>query len=372
MDVIELTQKLIQFPSITPAEAGCLDFIEEYLKKLGFVCHRLPFGDVDNLYARLGTSAPNFCFAGHVDVVSDIDASKWSFAPFSATIKDDILYGRGVVDMKGGVAAFLAASSQFVQSPFKGSISFLLTTDEEGPAINGTYKVLEWLQANNEILNACLVGEPTNPHKVGEMVKIGRRGSLNLHITVQGLAGHVAYPDLAKNPIPVLLNYLQAITLEPLDQGTLEFSPSHLEITSIDVGNLTSNIIPATATATANIRFNPLQSKIGLLNKLQKAASQFPLEIDIKTNQGCEAFMSTDQKLIDVVTRAVTEICEIPPCLSTTGGTSDARFIKDVCPVIEFGLVSATAHHIDEHIAVSELQTLRAIYLKILSHYFSG
>ncbi len=370
MDVVSLTQKLIQFPSITPKEEGCLDFIEDYLTNLGFVCNRLPFGEVDNLYARFGTSGPHFCFAGHVDVVSDIDASKWSYPPFSATIKEDILYGRGAVDMKGAIAAFLDATSQFVKNSFNGSISFLLTTDEEGPAINGTIKVLEWLKDKEESIHACLVGEPTNPHKVGEMIKIGRRGSLNIDITVHGVAGHVAYPELAKNPVPILLQYLQKITVAPLDEGTDNFSPSHLEITSIDVGNSTRNVIPASAQAKINIRFNPLQSKESLLEKLKKVAAQFPLKIDIQSNRGCEAFMSTDQHLTKVVRLAVEEICGTQPTLSTTGGTSDARFIKDVCPVIEFGLVSATAHHIDEHIAVPELVLLRNVYLKILKNYF--
>lgn len=371
MDVISLTQKLIQFPSITPKEEGCLDFIEDYLTKLGFSCYRLPFDDVDNLYARFGTSAPHFCFAGHVDVVSDIDASKWSYPPFSATIKENILYGRGAVDMKGAVAAFLDAVNQFIKNPFNGSISFLLTTDEEGPAINGTSKVLDWLKNKKELINVCLVGEPTNPHKVGEMIKIGRRGSLNIDITVNGVAGHVAYPELAKNPIPTLLHFLQAITTAPLDEGTEHFSPSHLEVTSIDVGNSTRNIIPALAHAKINIRFNPLQSSAGLVEKLKKIAAQFPLNIDIHSNRGCEAFMSTDPHLTEVVRHAVEEVCGIQPYLSTTGGTSDARFIKDVCPVIEFGLVSATAHHIDEHILVSELVLLRNVYLKILQNYFT-
>lgn len=372
MDVVSLTQKLIQFPSITPQESGCLDFIEAYLKGLGFACYRLPFGEVDNLYARFGSSGPNFCFAGHVDVVSDIDATKWSFPPFEAIVKEDVLYGRGAVDMKGAIAAFLCAVYEFIRVPFNGSISLLLTTDEEGPAINGTRKVLEWLQQGCEKIDACLVGEPTNPTRVGEMIKIGRRGSLNFDIIVEGVAGHVAYPDLAKNPIPVLLAYLQEITAEPLDAGTEEFSPSHLEITSIDVGNMTSNVIPANARAKANIRFNTLQSGLGLVQKLKTTVSKFPLKIDILSRPSSEAFISKDPDLIRVVATAVEEVCSNSPILSTTGGTSDARFIKDICPVIEFGLISATAHHIDEHIAVSELEKLTAIYQKILQNYFEA
>lgn len=372
MDVVQLTQKLIQFPSITPRESGCLDYIEFYLKGLGFTCHRLPFGEVDNLYARFGDSGPNFCFVGHVDVVSDIDATKWSFPPFDAIVKDGILYGRGAVDMKGAIAAFLCAMRDFICVPFNGSISLLLTSDEEGLAINGTRKVLEWLNQTSQKIDACLVGEPTNPSKVGEMVKIGRRGSLNLDIVVEGMAGHVAYPGLAQNPIPVLLAYLQDIISEPLDEGTEEFSPSHLEITSIDVGNMASNVIPANARAKANIRFNILQSELGLVQRLKEAASKFPLKIDVLSRPSSEAFISKDPNLIRVVTTAVQEICGDQAILSTTGGTSDARFIKDICPVIEFGLVSATAHHINEHIAISELEKLTTIYQRILKNYFKG
>lgn len=371
MDVVSLTQKLIQFPSITPQQSGCLDFIEAYLKNLGFICHRLPFGEVDNLYARFGSNGPNFCFAGHVDVVSDIDSTKWSFPPFEAIVQENILYGRGAVDMKGAIAAFLCALYEFIQVPFNGSISLLLTTDEEGPAINGTRKVLEWLQQTSEKIDACLVGEPTNPTHVGEMIKIGRRGSLNMDIVVEGVAGHVAYPDLAKNPIPVLLAYLQEIISEPLDTGMEEFSPSHLEITSIDVGNKTSNIIPAKASAKANIRFNPLQSGLGLVQKLKTLASKFPLKIDILAHPGSEAFISKDPNLVRIVTAAVQEICGTKAVLSTTGGTSDARFIKDICPVIEFGLVNATAHHINEHIAITELEKLTSTYQRILQNYFN-
>ncbi len=372
MDVIHLTQQLIQFPSITPLESGCLDFIETLLKEKGFTCRRLPFGEVDNLYARFGTSGLNFCFAGHVDVVSDIDASQWTYPPFAATIHDGVLYGRGAVDMKGAVAAFLAAAIPFIQTPFTGSISLLLTTDEEGPAINGTRKVLEWLKENQELIDVCLVGEPTNPLKVGEMVKIGRRGSLSFEIVVHGIAGHVAYPQLAQNPIPILIDYLREITKTPLDQGTTEFSPSNLEITSLDVGNTTSNIIPAKATARANIRFNTLQSELGLVQKLEEIAARYPLKIDILKCPSSEAFISKNPELIHVVNSAVKDVCGVEPLLSTTGGTSDARFIKDFCPVIEFGLVNATAHHIDEHIAVSELETLVAVYQKILENYFNA
>lgn len=371
MDVIPLLQKLLQFPSITPQQEGCLDFIEGYLKNLGFTCTRLPFGEVDNLYARWGKSSPNFCFAGHIDVVPVVDETKWSYSPFAATIHDGILYGRGVVDMKGAIAAFLSAVTDFIQHPFSGSISFLLTSDEEGPAVNGSRQVVKWLQQNNETLDACLVGEPTNPKKVGEMIKIGRRGSLNIDIRVEGKAGHVAYPFLAKNPIPVLLDFLHLLVQEPLDTGTDDFDPSHLEITSIDVENLTRNIIPSVATARANIRFNPLHTKESLQEMLTKKAAFFPLPITIETNQGCEAFLLKDPQLQEVVVKAVEKVCSTSPCISTTGGTSDARFIKDICPVIEFGLVNATAHHIDEHISVEEVYTLANIYKKILETYFN-
>ena len=372
MNVVRLTQKLIQFPSVTPQEAGCLDFIESYLGHLGFECHRLPFGEVDNLYARFGKNSPHFCFAGHIDVVSEIDATQWRFPPFKGVIHEEMIYGRGAVDMKGAIAAFLCAVHEFVRVPFKGSISLLLTSDEEGPAVNGTQKILEWLQAKNEKIQACLVGEPTNPNKVGEMIKIGRRGSLNVDIIVEGIAGHVAYPDLAQNPIPVLLGYLQQLLSTSLDLGTQEFSPSHIEITSIDTNNRTRNIIPARVHAKGNIRFNTLQSLTGLLQKLEKEASSFPLKIDILPHSGAEAFISKNPDLIRILTTAVQEICGDQPTLSTTGGTSDARFIKDICPVIEFGLVSATAHHIDEHIALSQLHQLTSIYQRVLKNYFTA
>lgn len=371
MDVVSLAQQLIRFPSITPLEVGCLDYIEHILREKGFKCQRLPFGEVDNLYARFGDGKPNFCFAGHVDVVSDIDAEQWTHPPFAATIHDGFLYGRGAVDMKGAIAAFLVVTAKYIQKPFSGSVSMLLTTDEEGPAVNGTRKVIEWLRQNNEKIDACLVGEPTNPQKVGEIVKVGRRGSLNIEIIVHGMAGHVAYPDIARNPIPVLLDYLQEITKEPLDFGTDEFSPSHLEITSVDVGNDTRNIIPAKASAKANIRFNTLNSRHTLIQKLQQIASGFPLKIDILSRPGSEAFISKNTDLIQVVENAISYVCGKKPLLSTSGGTSDARFIKDICPVIEFGLINATAHHIDERIAISELEMLATIYQRILANYFN-
>lgn len=371
MSVVELTQKLIQFPSETPLGAACLDFIQQFLENKGFSCYRLPFGVVDNLYARFGEGSPNFCFAGHVDVVSPLNHAEWTFPPYAGVIKGETLYGRGAVDMKGAIAAFMEAAASFLKTPFKGSISFLLTSDEEGPALNGTQKVLRWLEEKQEKIDVCLVGEPTNPLAVGDMIKIGRRGSLSFEIEVDGKAGHVAYPDLAQNPIPVLLKFLQEIIQTPLDFGTEEFSPSNLEITSIDVGNVTSNLIPSKAKAMANIRFNTLQSGLGLVQKLQQIASRFPLKIDLLFYPASEAFILKNPTLIRLVSNAIEFVCGKKPVVSTSGGTSDARFIKDYCPVIEFGLINATAHHIDERVEISELVLLEKIYYKILMSYFN-
>jgi succinyl-diaminopimelate desuccinylase len=370
--VIEITQELIRFPSITPHEAGCLDFIQSLLEANQFTCHRLLFGEVDNLYARWGQAEPNFCFAGHVDVVPPGERGGWITDPFKGDIIDDVLYGRGVVDMKGAIGAFLSAVIDFVQhNPFKGSISLLLTCDEEGPASHGTKRVLEWLRERDEKLTVCLVGEPTNLKHVGDMVKIGRRGSLNGIITVFGKAGHVAYPNLAQNPIPVLLTYLQALMSEVLDGGNEYFDPSNLEVTSIDVGNASANVIPDHALARFNIRFNPKHTVKSLRDLLANHAEKLiPLAYDLCLRSSGEAFYCPDEALQALLKDSIIKICGRSPIFSTTGGTSDARYIKDYCPVIEFGLVSESAHHANEQIAVSELVILTRIYHEVLQRYF--
>jgi len=376
-DPVELTQNLIRCPSITPVDAGALDVLQSALTELGFVCQRLPFTeegtpDVDNLYARLGTDAPNFCFAGHTDVVPVGAATDWSSDPFAAQIKDGMLYGRGAADMKGAIASFVSAVSEFVQNgEFKGSISFLITGDEEGPAINGTIKMLQWLEENGEKLDYCLVGEPTNPTTLGEMAKIGRRGSLNSHLVVKGTQGHVAYPHLSDNPIPRMVKILDQLISKDLDEGNDHFQPSNLEIVTVDVGNLASNVIPAQAEARFNIRFNNEQSIDGLKDWIRSVCDSVGGEYDLEMRASGDAFLTPPGVLSDLLTSAIEKITGRKPDLSTTGGTSDARFIKNYCPVSEFGLVSQTMHQVDERVKVDDIVLLKDIYLEILKQFFA-
>jgi succinyl-diaminopimelate desuccinylase len=378
VDPIFLLQELIKLPSVTPKDAGCLDLIESYLKPLGFMCHRLPFGRddpqaTDNLYARWGTSGHNFCFAGHTDVVPTGDLNRWSVGPFGAEIKNDCVYGRGAVDMKGSIAAFVAAVAEVITkySP-KHSFSLLLTSDEEGPATFGTKKVIEWLKAKGEVIDSCIVGEPTNPKTLGEMVKIGRRGSLNAKITLQGKQGHVAYPHFALNPIPALLAYLTDLLRETLDQGTDFFMASNLEVTSIDVSNLATNIIPEQATAQLNIRFNSLHTGRSLIEFLESKMEKIRLthhkglKWSLETTISGESFITKDVKLQNMITQSIQAVTGLTPKLDTSGGTSDARFLKDICPVIEFGLISDQAHQIDEHVSIKDMVNLTSIYREIL------
>jgi succinyl-diaminopimelate desuccinylase len=377
-DPISLTQQLLRCPSITPLNAGTLDIISEFLSMRGFSIERLDSQEVGNLYARLGSGSPHLCFVGHTDVVPPGDLGRWSVDPFAGEIREGKLYGRGVVDMKGAIGAFLAAVGAYIaQHPApQGSISILLTTDEEGPAVDGIRHVVELFKARKEKIDACLVGEPTNTHKVGDTIKVGRRGSLNATITIQGKAGHVAYPSLARNPINPLLKYLQSLLELPLDPGAANFDPSNLEITTIDVGNPTRNVIPSEATANFNIRYNPTHTFESLRQYLQEKAEKLGLhenglthKLDIKGSG--DAFICRDESLQKLVSEAVVKITGMKPNLSTSGGTSDARFMKDICPVIEFGLVNATAHHSDEHIEVSEILKLTAVYQEILKKLFN-
>lgn len=374
IDCIELTQQLIQCPSITPDDAGCLDIIEPILKEMGFDCWRLPYGEVDNLYARYGTSQPNFCFAGHTDVVPIIDRSAWSHDPFGGIIDDDdYLIGRGCVDMKGAIGAYISALSAFI-SDFsehnKGSLSLILTSDEEGNGINGTRKIIEWLKSRGETIDACLVGEPTNTTLIGDMVKIGRRGSLNAKIISTGTAGHVAYPEKALNPIPILLDYLDQLRSHDFDHGNEYFDPTHLEITSVDVGNETTNVIPAQARANFNIRFNNEHTGESLKQWLIQRAKTTSEKLQIEVNVSGEAFYCPDERLTEILSTSIEGLRGCKPIFSTTGGTSDARFLKDICPVIEFGLINETAHHINEKILTDEIRLLRDIYGVILKKFF--
>lgn len=378
-DPLPLARDLIRCPSVTPEDAGALGVLENALSILGFECHRLCFEEpdtepVDNLYARLGTTGPNFCFAGHTDVVPV--GQGWTVDPFSADIIDDHLYGRGAADMKGAIACFTAAVARRLQSADTptGSISFLITGDEEGPAINGTKKVLDWLQGRGEILDVCLVGEPTNPTRLGEMIKIGRRGSLNGKLTVYGTQGHAAYPHLAENPIPHLMKLLDALTASPLDAGTETFQPSTLTLTSVDVGNDTTNVIPGEARAAFNIRFNDSHSGDSLTAWLQEtlAAAADGADFTLDISVSGESFVTPPGELSALVSDAVGHVTGETPELSTSGGTSDARFIQNACPVCEFGMIGLTMHKADERVAIADLKNLTEIYHRILERYFSA
>lgn len=369
VDPVVLTQRLIQHQSITPLEEGCFDPIVSILSEFGFTIKRLPFPPVDNLYARFGTQEPNFCFAGHIDVVPIRPEDTWIYPPFSGSIHDGLLYGRGAVDMKGAIAAFLGAISRYLSKhPCPGSISLLLTSDEEGPAQLGTLKVLEHLQATQEKLTICLVGEPTSRTRIGDTLMIGRRGSLNADVTARGISGHVAYPHLAKNPLPILLSYLDRLRLSPLDEGCKNFEPSNLEIVSFDVGNPTYNMIPAQALARINIRYNPLHTAATLTDWLSSQAIDPALTVSII--QASESFYCPHQPFIDCVQKATHKIVNLHPTPDTSGGTSDARFIKDHCPVLELGLLQTTLHQANEHVPLEDLETLTQIYTQILVDFF--
>lgn len=377
IDPVALTQRLIRCPSVTPAEGGALDLLQSELEALGFVCRRLPFAEpgteeVDNLYARLGSSAPNFCFAGHSDVVPTGALSDWSSDPFAGEIRDGVIFGRGAADMKGAIAAFVAATAAYLAEggPRQGSISLLITGDEEGPSINGTRKVLEWLAEQGEKLDACLVGEPTNPEALGEMVKIGRRGSVTGQLTVSGRQGHVAYPHLADNPVHRIARMVAALTGEPLDEGSDHFQPSSLQVSTLDVGNPASNVIPAKARATFNVRFNDLHDSAGVEAWVRRRLDAVGGAYDLSMRVSGESFLTPPGRLSEVIVAAVEGVTGSRPELSTTGGTSDARFIKDYCPVAEFGLVGRSMHQVDECSALEDLTTLTRIYRAVLEDFF--
>ncbi len=378
---VQLAQALIRRPSITPEDAGALDILQTHLERLGFVCQRYPFGTgaerVDNLYARLGTAAPNFCFAGHTDVVPPGDAAHWQRPPFAADIVDGVLWGRGAADMKGAIAAFVAAVETLLQEGWQphGSISLLITGDEEGPAINGTDKLLKAIYEAGETIDHCLVGEPTNPDALGDMIKNGRRGSLNGKITVTGQQGHVAYPHRALNPVPVMIALLSRLQARHLDDGNAFFQPSNLEVTSIDVGNPAHNVIAKTARAQFNIRFNTDHSGEDLkawIRDVVKAVQQdFDGDIDADLKVTGEAFMTEPCSFTDGVLAAIKTVTGRQAVLSTSGGTSDARYITHYAPVVEFGLVGATIHQVNERVATADIDQLCSIYGEILRQYFT-
>ena len=381
---LALAQALIRCPSVTPEEGGALSFLAERLTEAGFSVERPVFSeagtpDIENLYARIGTAGPVLVFAGHTDVVPPGEAASWTHGPFSGEITDGFLYGRGAVDMKGGIACMLAATLSFLDRHgpgFGGSIAFLITGDEEGPAVNGTVKLLDWAKARGERFDHCLLGEPTNPDSLGEMIKIGRRGSLTGRITVHGRQGHVAYPHRAENPIPGLLRLASALIAEPLDGGTAHFDASNLEFTTIDVGNPATNVIPASAKAVFNVRFNDDWTAETLGTEIRKrleaaAGNAVHFSLDLQPSNS-PAFLTQSDAFVDLVADAIAAETGRRPALSTTGGTSDARFIKDACPVIEFGLVGRTMHETDERVAVADLDRLTAIYGRVLERYFSS
>ena len=371
VDPVALAQALIRRPSVTPADEGTMDVLQGELEKLGFACRRMKFGDIENLYARRGTERPNLCFAGHTDVVPVGDAAAWASGPFDAEIRDGILHGRGAVDMKSAIAAFVAAVSA-VRT--KGSISFLITGDEEGMAQDGTRRVVAALAAEGEIIDHCIVGEPTSSAQLGDMVKIGRRGSVNAWITVEGRQGHVAYPHKAANPIPVLVNLLAKLQARVLDDGYEGFQPSNLEVTTIDVANAATNVIPASAKARLNIRFNPAHQGAELVEWIAEechaAEAGFDGRIELTSVISGEAFLTQEGPFTEVVAAAVEEALGRKPELSTTGGTSDARFIRSLCPVVEFGLVGTTMHMVDERTPTAEIVALATAYQRIVERYF--
>ena len=378
---LQLAKELIRFPSVTPVDAGVMSFLEKKLKQLGFKTKVLEFREknskpVKNLYARLGNKSPNFCYAGHLDVVPAGNLKDWTVNPFKPSIKKGHLIGRGANDMKSSIAAFVAAISNFIEnySDFKGSISLLVTGDEEGVAINGTKKVVEYLKKRNEKIDFCLVGEPTNPSKLGEMIKIGRRGSMNGRLTITGVQGHVAYPQRANNPSTAIVQILKEIKDIKFDQGTKDFQATNLEITKININNTADNVIPGFATATFNIRFNNKHSSTSLKNKVNKVIKKISAKnkskYKIEYSVSGEAFLTNPNKTTFMIQDIIKKITKIKPKLSTTGGTSDARFIRKIAPCLEFGLVGKTMHKVDEAVSLSDLKKLTLIYSNILKNYF--
>lgn len=374
MNAIELAQKLIKCPSVTPADAGALPLLARYLEDAGFTCHMLPFGEINNLYATIGSGAPHMMYAGHTDVVPTGPLDKWTHGPFDAVIEDGILYGRGASDMKSSVAAFAVSAASYVKehSIENGTISLLITGDEEDKAIDGTVKVLGWMKEQGITPDVCLVGEPSNADAIGEEIRIGRRGSLTGFLTVSGKQGHVAYPQRADNSMPRLVTLLSALDGLHIDDGTAFFPASNLEITSINVDNTADNVIPAGGRATFNIRFNDLWSGESLATKIRETldATDEPYEITFRAS--AESFLTQPGDWSALLQSVITEETGRTPELSTRGGTSDARFIHTLCPVLEFGVLNRTIHQIDEHVAVSDVELITKIYGKIIARYFEG
>ena len=378
---LHLSKELIRFPSITPIDAGAINFLSKKLKKLGFNCKILEFKDkkskpIKNLYARIGNKRPNLCYAGHTDVVPPGNYQDWSVNPFKPTVKKNYLIGRGANDMKSSIACFVAATSKFLQKNrrFNGSISFLITGDEEGHAINGTKKVVDYLSKKKEKIDFCIVGEPTNPNKLGEMIKIGRRGSLSGKIEITGTQGHIAYPHLNNNPINALVSICKKLKERKLDKGNKNFQPSNLEFTSINVDNKAHNVIPARAKAQFNIRYNNLHTSSSLKKKInlivKKISKKNKCKFKVDYIENGDAFLTKPEKTIYMAKRIIKKITKVTPKFSTTGGTSDARFIKKISPCLEFGLVNKTMHKVDECVSLGDLKKLTKIYNDFIIEYF--
>jgi len=378
-EVVEIAQALIRCRSVTPNEGGAQEYLGGLLSRAGFEVHRQKFSspnmpEIDNLFAKIGGGKPHLVFAGHTDVVPTGNESSWSHPPFSGAIADGKLYGRGATDMKGAIAAFAAAAFDYiaVNGKPKGTISFLITGDEEGPAVNGTVKLLDWAKVRGEKFSHAIVGEPTSVKRVGDIVKIGRRGSLSATLTVFGKQGHVAYPDRAENPMRPLVAMLDALLEKPFDKGSRQFQPSNLEVTSVESGNPAFNVIPAEATARFNIRFNDKHTSASLkkliANRLKGAARSARYRIDYEPPS--ESYLTQRGTFVDLVVKAASEATGVKTAISTSGGTSDARFIKNYCPVVDLGLVGSTMHQIDEHAPIEDLQRLTKIYRRILERYF--
>jgi succinyl-diaminopimelate desuccinylase len=384
IDPVDLAAELIRRPSVTPKDEGALEIVAARLERLGFVCHRLVFDDpgpdggktapIANLYARYGTGRPNLCFAGHTDVVPPGPSEAWSFEPFAASLRDGALCGRGAVDMKGAIAAFIAAAERFLGArgaTFAGSLSLLITGDEEGVAVNGTKKVLDWLRARGEALDACVVGEPSSAQDLGDMIKIGRRGSMTGRLTVEGVQGHVAYPHLTDNAAHRLVALLQALLQSALDPGTEHFQPSSLQVTTIDIGNPTTNVVPGIARATFNVRFNDRWTsetlKSWVADQLASVGGAYRLAWEVSG----ESFLVPPGPVSECLSAAIGAVTGRTPELSTTGGTSDARFIHAYCPVAEFGLVGLTMHKTDERVEIADIIRLTAIYEAFIERFFA-
>ena len=371
---LEIARALIRFRSVTPADDGALGYVRALLEAAGFVCEPLRFGDIDNLYARFGTASPCVAFAGHTDVVPPGDVARWRHDPFAAEVAEGRLWGRGAADMKGGVAASLAAALRFAASgACTGSIAFLLTGDEEGPAVDGTIRLVAFLRARGERIDHCVLGEPTSVEALGDTIKNGRRGSLTGRLRLIGKQGHVAYPHLADNPVRALPRALDALLTPPLDGGTQDFQPSNLEIVTVDVGNPATNVIPGEVRAVFNIRFNDLWTPETLAAEIRRRLDATAVRYELAFDPcNAVAFLTQRGPFTDLVSDAVADVAGRRPDLSTGGGTSDARFIKDLCPVVELGLLSGNMHGVDEHADLDDLDALSRIYERILVRYFAG